>query len=154
MKNNSEYRMMYKRIPYSTTSIDHQNILGIIEKADNFEKEIDKKMTQFEKSGIDISTCPDYFEKMVDKYITKLLNKLEVEYANDMNRIGSLFRKRASRRVEFQEILDRLDTEIAVVENDYEKLRKIVEEMNPLKNGRLEAELNTDPKEEADEQNE
>ncbi|MEY8326355.1 hypothetical protein AALB47_20985 [Lachnospiraceae bacterium 54-11] len=148
MKKNNGYQIIHKRIPYSTTNIDHQNILAIIKNTDDFEKDINKKMALFEKEGINISACSNYFENMVDKYIAQLLNKLETEHAKNMNSIGYLFRKRASDKNEFQEFLDRLDMEIVTTEVEYDKLKKIAEEMNPLKNGRLEAEQDIDSQEE------
>lgn len=140
MKVNKQFKKIIQRIPYSTISIDHQNIFSIVEKADDFEKIIDKKAKQLDCQNINISTCPDYFENMVNEYTAKLLSKLETEHIKNMQVIGYLFRKRASDKMEFQELLNRMETEIASTEKEYEAIKKIAEKLNPLKNGRLESE--------------
>ena len=148
MGKNKSYQTVHKRIPYSTTSIDHQNILSIIGTSGEYEKEIDRKIAQFEKQGTNISTCSEYFDHMINEHTAKLQNKLEVAHANNMRLIGYLFRKRASDKIEFQELLDRLELEIASTEAEYEALKKITDQMNPLKNGRLTAEQVMDSQEE------
>lgn len=140
MKVNKELKKILQRIPYSTISIDHQNIFSIVKKADNFEKIIDKKAKQLESQNINISTCPEYFENLVNEYTAKLISKLETEHIKNMQVIGYLFRKRVSDKMEFQELLNRMETEIASTEAEYEAIKKIAEKLNPLKNGRLEAE--------------
>ena len=141
MRRNNSFRSIIKRIPYSTTSIDHQNILNIMEKADDFEKVINKRVKQLEHQNINISTCPEYLENMVDEYIAGLLSKLETEHVMNMHVIGYLFRRRASDKVEFQELLNRMETEIASTKAEYELIVKFAEEMNPLTNGKLVAEI-------------
>lgn len=140
MKKNKELKKIVQRIPYSTISIDHQNIFSIVEKADDFEKVIDKKAKQLENQNINISTCPEYFENMVNKYIAKLIVKLESEHVKNMHVIGYLFRKRASDKAEFQELLNRLDAEIDSTKAEYEVIKNIAKKFNPLKNGKLEEE--------------
>lgn len=149
MKQHKGFQSVKKRIPYSTTNIDYQNILSILEKDDDFEKLIDKKISQLKRQGLNTSACSEYLENMVDKHASKLLRELEKEHINNMHLIGYLFRKRASDKIEFEDLLERLDEEIASTESEYETIKKIADEMNPLKNGRLVAEQSINsPKEE------
>ncbi|MBD5456805.1 MAG: hypothetical protein HDR23_10155 [Lachnospiraceae bacterium] len=152
MKQNKGFQSVKNRIPYSTTSIDFQNILSILEKDEDFEKLIDKRISQLKKQGHNTSACSEYLENMADKYVAGLLRKLEKEHINNMHIIGYLFRKRASDRLEFEDFLERLDEEIASTESEYETIKKIADEMNPLKNGRLVAEqsISSDEEEEQD----
>ena len=150
MKRNKGFQMVRKRIPYSTTGIDYQNMLSIVEKSEDFEKIIDKKISQFKRQGLNISASSEYFENIINRHTASLLARSEQEHINNMHSIGYLFRKRASDRIELQDLLDRLDEEIASTEIEYEAIKKIAEEMNPLKNGRLAAEeiIHTTHKEE------
>lgn len=140
MRRNNNFHTVRQRIPYSTTSIDYQNIFSISKNADDFEKIINKKISQFEKQGINISACSEYFENMVDEYVAKLLSQLESQHASNMRMIGYFFRKRAADKIEFQELINRLEIAIASTEAEYELVEKLATELNPLKNGRLVAE--------------
>lgn len=154
MKTNNGFHKIIKRIPYSTTSIDHQNILSILGSADEYEDTINKKISQFEQQGINISTCFDYFENMANEFIIKLLNQLETEHIKNMSTISYLFRKRASDKVEFQEFLNQLETEIATTKAEYDTLKRVADELNPLTNGRLSVERNAQTMKKEDAQNE
>lgn len=134
------FRKIVNRVPYSTIGIDYSNISAITKKGGDFEEIINKKIAEFEKQGINTSTCLDYFEDMIEGYIEKLLGLLESEHLNCKNTIGYLFRKRASDKIEFKELLDSLEEEIASTEEEYKAIKEIYEKYNPLKNGRLAAE--------------
>ena len=153
MKKNRTLHKSNHQTQYHIANINFQNLLRIAEKANRFENVIDEKITQFEQQGINISTCPEYFENMVDEHILKLLGQLEAEYINNMCFIGSCFRKRASIKIEYQKHIDQLDLEIATTEAEYELIRKLAEDLNPLKHGKLTAEknLSSQKKEEDDE---
>lgn len=140
MKKNKEFRNIIERIPYSTISIDYQNIFSIVKKADDFEKVIDTRMKRLESQNINLSACSEYFENMVDDHITKLLSELETEHLKNMHVIGYLFRKRAADKMEFQQLLERIEAEINSTQAEYEVLEKYIEKIDPLKNGKLEAE--------------
>lgn len=149
MSQSRKFDTEYPKISYSIASIDFQNIYTIVEKASNFEKDIDRRIIQFEKQGINISTCPEYFENMIDEHIARLLNKLETAHARNMHFIGRLFRKRISAKVELEDFLARLEIEIADTDAEFKALKKFAEEMNPLKDGRLVSEETiTSPKKE------
>lgn len=152
MKKGNGFRNIVKRIPYSTISIDHKNLLSILEKASEFERDIDKKVRQMERQNINVSACPEYFENMVDTYTAKLLSELETEYVKNMRVVGYFFRKRAADKIEFLELLDRIEAEIVSAEEEYKMALKLAEELNPLKNGRLETKklLNSQKEEELD----
>lgn len=149
MNQSKKFNTEYQKISYSISSIDFQNILAIVEKASNFEKNIDRKIIQFEKQGINISTCPEYFENMIDEHIARLLNKLETAHAHNMHLIGRLFRKRISAKVELEEYLKRLEIEIADTDAEFKALKKFADDMNPLKDGRLVSEEAASQKKEA-----
>lgn len=140
MNKNKRFDAVHSKLKYSTSTIDFQNILSIVEQASNFEQDIDKRIIQFEKQGVNISTCPEYFENMIDEHIARQLNKLETAHTHNMHRIGRLFRKRVVYKVEMEDFLERLEIEIADVEAEYKALKKFADDMNPLKNGRLFAE--------------
>lgn len=140
MENYNGFRKITNRVPYSTIGIDYSNISTITKKGGDFEKILNKKIAEFKKQGITTSTCLDYFEDMIDGYIEKLLSILESEHLNCKNTIGYLFRKRASDKIEFKELLDSLEEEIASTEEEYKAIKVIYEKYNPLRNGRLAAE--------------
>ncbi len=137
MENYDGFKKIKKRVPYSTIGIDYSNISTIIKKGGNFEEVLNKKIAEFEKQGITTSTCLDYFEDMIDEYIENLLSILEFEHLNCKNTVAYLFRKRASDRIEFHELLDRLESEIASTDEEYNAVKEIYEKYNPLRNGRL-----------------
>lgn len=139
-----EFDKIRKRIPYSTIGIDYTNINAITKKAGNFERSFNREITKLEKRGINIGTCLNYFEEMVDGYIKKLLSILEIEHLNHKNTIGYLFRKRASDQIEFQELLNALEAEIASTAEEYKAVKDLYEKYNPLKNGRLTGEDSKD----------
>lgn len=137
MENYNGFKKITNRVPYSTIGIDYSNISTITKKGGNFEEILNKKIAEFEKKGITTSTCLDYFEDMIDGYIEKLLSILESEHLNCKNTVGYLFRKRASDKIEFQELLDSLEAEIASTEEEYNAVKEIYEKYNPLRNGKL-----------------
>lgn len=77
MKKNNPLHKNNHQTPYSIASINFKNLLRIAEEANRFEHAIDEKIAQFEQQGINISTCPEYFENMVDEHTLKLLGQLE-----------------------------------------------------------------------------
>lgn len=137
MGNYNGFRKITNRVPYSTIGIDYSNISTITKRCGEFEKILNKKISEFEKQGITTSTCLDYFEDIIDEYIEKLLSILEAEHLNCKNTVRYLFRKRASDKIEFQELLDSLEAEIASTEEEYNAVKEIYEKYNPLRNGRL-----------------
>lgn len=148
MKQINPFYRMHKRIPYHKPSINYHNMLSIIEKANNYESIIDQKIIQFEQQSINISACPEYFENMVDRYITKLLGQLETEHVKNMRSIEHQFRLRASAKIKYQEYLDQLMEEICSTTAEYKLVKKLAEELNPLKHGRLTTEKTAKPEEE------
>lgn len=137
MEYDKEFEKIRKRIPYSTIGMDYTDIYTIIKKAGSFEKSFDKEITRLENQGINAGTCLNYFEEMVDGYIKKLLSILEIEHLKHKSTIGYFFRKRASDRIEFQELLNDLEAEIVSIAEEYTAVKDIYEKYNPLKNGRL-----------------
>lgn len=135
-KKKKVYRL-YKDTLYRTRTIDQQNILSIMEKADDFEKIIDKKVDQFKRQGVSIDICAEYFDDMISEYIAKLMAELEAEHAQNMCDINDIFRSRVSAKIEMEEFLNRLEMEISVTEIEYESLKKIIDELDPLRNGKL-----------------
>lgn len=148
MGNYNGFRKITNRVPYSTIGIDYSNISTITKKGGEFEKVLNKKISEFEKQGITTSTCLDYFEDIIDEYIEKLLSILEAEHLNCKNTVGYLFRKRASDKIEFQELLDSLEMEIASTEEEYNSVKEIYEKYNPLRNGKLITEESKKPSKE------
>lgn len=145
MENYNGFRKITNRVPYSTIGIDYSNISTITKKGGNFEKILNKKIADFKRQGITTNTCLNYFEDMIDGYIEKLLSILEHEHLSCKNTIGYLFRKRASDKIEFKELLDSLEEAIASTEEEYKAIKEIYEKYNPLKNGRLAAEGSEKP---------
>lgn len=140
MENYNGFKKIKNRVPYGTIGIDYSNISTIIKKGGDFEEILNKKIAEFGKQGITISTCLDYFENMIDVYIEQLLSILEFEHLNCKNTVWYLFSKRASDKIEFKELLDSLEAEIVSTEEEYHTVKEIYEKYNPLRNSRLIAE--------------
>lgn len=137
MENYSGFRKITNRVPYSTIVIDYGNISSVVKKRENFDKVLDKKIAEFEKNRIATSSCLDYFESLIDEHINQLLVTLENEHANCKNTIGYLFRKRASDKIEFTNLLENLKAEISDATKEYETIKEIHEEFNPIRKGNI-----------------
>lgn len=137
MENYNEFRKITNRVPYSTIVIDYSDISSVVKKKGDFGRVIDKKVAEFEKEGIVTSSSLDYFENLVDEYINQLFAILENEHVNCKNTIGYLFRKRASDKIEFTNLLESLKAEISDATEEYKSVKKIYEKFNPISNGHL-----------------
>lgn len=132
MRKNKNFEKIRHRIPYGILSIDYYDFSTIISKADDFENIINKKTKQMKRQGIKIKICPEYFENLIEEYIFKLLRILEIEHLNSKNYLRSLFRKRASDKVELEKFLEDINEEISMTTIEYINIKKIYEEFNPL----------------------
>lgn len=137
MKEKNNLKKIRSRIPYGTMSIDFYDMSSIAKSTGDFEDTIDKRISKLKRQGAEIGNYSGYFDNVTDEYITKLLGTLETEHSNKKNIIKNLFRRRASDKIELEKYLVNIREEIKSTEIEYEYLKKIYDESNPLENGML-----------------
>ena len=134
MKKTHNSNRSVRNVSYSVASATQMNLLAVIENASHFEKNIKKKLLQFEKQGALVSACTEYFDSMIDKYIAKLLSQLEKTHSDNANIIRQYLRRRASEKIRLENLLRRLDAEIATTALEYNAFKLLVDKADPLKN--------------------
>lgn len=149
MKRTNNFNKSVSNISYSAASIIQMNLLAVIENASHFEKSIEKKIMQFEKQEVSVSTCTEYFDSMIDKYTAKLLSQLEKTHSDNANIIRQYLHRRASEKIRLENLLRRLDAEIEATTLEYNALKLLVDKADPIKSTMLQ-----DEEQKKEEQNE
>lgn len=129
----NNFDKIQKRIPYGTLGIEFYDISSVVKKIGEFEKVIDQKISRLKRQGVEIGNYSEYFENLIEEYITRLLGVLETKHLDNIKVINSLFRKRASDEKEFIGFIEALEEEIAETDEEYNLLKEIYEKENPLK---------------------
>lgn len=132
MTERSNFEKIRKRIPLGTLGIEYYDISSIIKKTGEFEDVVDQRISRLKGQGVEIGNYSEYFEDLIEEYITRLLGILEIKHLNNMNVIKNLFRKRASDKIELGGFLNNLEEEIAITIEEYNTLKNIYEKANPL----------------------
>lgn len=140
MKRNDNANKFVHDVSHTATSTTQINLLEVVKDASHFEKDIQRKMLQFEKQGISGSTCTEYFDNMIDKYIAKLLSQLEKAHNDNANIIWQYLHSRACEKTRLEKLLERVEAEVNTTTLEYNALKLLVDKTDPLKSTMLQAE--------------
>ena len=149
MKRFQDSNKFVRNASYSVDGVTQMNLLAVIENASHFEKIIEQRIQQFEKQGISVSVCTEYFDSTIDKFIAKILSQLETAHSDNASILRRYLHRRAAEKIRLENLLKRLDAEIADTTLEYNMLKQMVDKSDPLKNATV---LDEEQKEE--EQNE
>lgn len=76
------FDIIHYNIP-EKSSITPDNILeDIINKSNRFEKIIDKQILNMKKQGMDVNSCLEYLNSIVEEYVHQIENGINLRLAN------------------------------------------------------------------------
>ena len=138
MAKNAPPEKIRQRVPYGVPKLQDYELTSYVRReADRLESLINRRVRQLKRQGIDISTCPDYLDSLIEAYIASLFSSLENRHRMQKSYIRTLFVRRASDKIEYENLLARLEEEIATTKVEYDIIERIYRENNPLYKGRL-----------------
>ncbi len=124
------------RVPYGVPKIPAYNN-NSMKKSKSIESLIDKKIKTLQQQGINVGMCQHYLDSIIDEHISSKLNELERAHRLNINLIHSTFLRRASDKVEFQELINLIETEISATEAEFNFVESLYKNFNPLYNGKI-----------------
>jgi len=126
-----------KRIPYGVPQVEPYDVSDILRRSDNFEAIIDRRIALLKKQGLDITSCPEYLDSIIEEYITALLSSLERKHSINQHFIKNIFVRRVADKAEYERLLNEFDVQIAATEAEFNFVEALYEKHNPLYEGRL-----------------
>lgn len=84
MMRQNNFDKIRKRIPYGTLGIEFYDISSIIKNVGQFEDVIDRRISRLKRQGVEVGNYSEYFEDLIEEYITRLLGILETRHLNNL----------------------------------------------------------------------
>lgn len=123
---------IHYNIPQKSSMPPNDILEDIINKSNKFEKIIDKQVQYMKKQGMDINSCLEYLNSIIEEYTSQLLNRLNLRFAKRNDSVNKLFNKRSVDKKELEEMLREITASIKHKKAEYNFLIKIYNERNPF----------------------